>query len=478
MSMIKAYRIENYQKWLLVGFSLVVSSLFLYAEWRSPQTHEYKKHCGHAWLIQGFKFYNDGVSSQVRNGGEISEKEFLLSYTQQPSNTFSKASVYDPIAFSVFISWLWRLCGAPSMLYLKLLSMLFFIVSTLGLVRILEFFLCNKQKAFFATLGVLAYVPLGFHVIENVRDVYHYYFFILFLYALCSFISEKRTYFFIIISALLCSLCQWIRPPLFSSVVVLTGLAFLWALFEEKYKKKIFYFLLLFWSVNIITFWIPFCVFNKHVYGEYFVSPRGEALLSGMYGITLPDGDFVEHTTGHFILRKTGHFMRCGSLESDDICMDWFKTYLEKYPLHYFKCMIKRISYMLWYDMPWRRSNPFAITQETSRWFKLQLACSSPALFFEFFIRIYLRILLVMGYIGILFAFLKKEYRLLTWLVVGVMFSSGYSWLFHIEDRVVAVHAWPLGIFAFYGLCSTYEYLYRRIRSSEWKKNDRQISVV
>ena len=85
-------------------------------------------------------------------------------------------------------------------------------------------------------------------------------------------------------------------------------------LYLKKYDKKKDFYFYCFLVIKHNYFWIPFVCFNKHVYGEYFVSPRGETLLSGMYGITLPDGDFVEHTMVIYIAQNRA-FYAMGSLE-------------------------------------------------------------------------------------------------------------------------------------------------------------------
>lgn len=185
----------------------------------------------------------------------------------------------------------------------------------------------------------------------------------------------------------------------------------------------------------------------------------------------IPYGDAFEHSMGQFVLRKTGHQMQCGSLESDDICMGLYKEYVLKYPLHIIKCMAIRLKQMLWYDLPWREYNPYTVTTEVSRWVKFKMMLASPSLFLEFFARIYMRILLVLRYFGIFLAFKRREYALLIFMIFGVIFSSGYSWLFHIEERVLAVHNWPFGVFAAYFIAYAYTFIFGFIHKRGVVKN-------
>lgn len=445
-------------EWSLVGLAFIFSFLFLFAEWQLPATHQEKIGTGHAWLGQAYNFYKYGVSNVVGNT-IVRIKDFNLYDKEVSASEFNIVSIYDPIFYSIFCAWFWKLLGAPSLWFLKLLNIIIFSLLMIWLFRVLELLFEDKKKALMGAFGVLLFFPLLYTNISIPRDAHHYYAFIIFLYFILTFVISEKKISFLIPGALLFVFCQWARPCILSSFVILTGLFLLWGFIESSYREKFIKSLSVFWIISFLFFWIPFLIFNKITYDKYYVIPQGEALLGSLYGAPFPDGDAVEHTTGKFVLRKTGHYMKCGSIESDNICMSLYKEYVLKYPYHRLKCMFIRLKTMLWYDLPWRQYDPYLVTTQTSRWFKLKLALTSPKLFLEFFARLYMRILLVLGYLGILIAFWRKEYKLLIFMIIGVVFSSGYSWLFHIEDRILAVHNWPFGIFAAYFLSYCYESL-------------------
>lgn len=450
---------QSYKELSLFSAALILSSLFLVAEWQLPTTHKEKTGTGHAWLHQGYNFYKHGVSNVVSNE-TIRIKKFQLYDKEVLPPKFNTVSIYDPIFYSAICAWLWRLTGSANLLSLKLLNILIFSLLMIWMYRVLILLFEDKRKAFMSAFGVLLFFPLLYTNIAIPRDAHHYYAFVVFLYFILTFVFTEKKISFLIPGALLFVFCQWARPCLLSSFVALTGLFLLWAIFEPSYREKFIKSLSVFWVISFLFFWVPFLIFNKVTYDKYYVIPQGEALLGSLYGTSFPDGDFVNHTTADFVKRKTGHQMKCGNIESDDVCIGLYKKYISKYPYHRFKCIFVRLKSMLWYDLPWRQHDPYSVTMHTSRWFKLKLALTSPSLFFEFFARLYMRILLVLGYLGMCVAFLRKEYKLLTFMILGVIFSSGYSWLFHIEERVLAVHNWPFGIFAGYFLSILYEVIF------------------
>lgn len=444
---------------ILVATAFFVCSLFLCAEWQLPRVHKPIRHAGFAWLIEAVKFYYDGVSNKIRDGGVLVEQNFNLYYTPSDNAKLSPVSIYDPIFYASFCAFLWKIIGGPSLWSLKILNIIIFSLILVWLYRALEILFDDKRKAFIGSLGVLLYFPLLYTNILTPRDAHHYYSFVIFLYFVLSYVFKNKDFKFLFLGALLFVFCQWVRPPLLSSFVVLTCLMMVWSYREPLLRKRIHAALSVFWLVSILCFWFPFCIFNKITYDKYFLSALGENMLSSLYGTPLPNGDALEHSMGQFVLRKTGHLMLCGQIKSDDICMDLYKEYVVQFPFHAIKCMVIRLKQMLWYDLPWREYDPYMVTTETSRWFKFQLMLASPLLFLEFFARLYIRILLILGYLGITLAFIRKEYALLVFLIIGVVLSSGYSWLFHIEDRVLAVHNWPFGIFAAYWIACVYEFI-------------------
>lgn len=461
---------QNYKELSLFSVALIVSSLFLLAEWHLPETHQEKIGTGHAWLGQAYNFYKYGVSNVVSDT-TVRIKKFQLYDTEMLPPQFNTVSIYDPIFYSAFCALLWQLLGSANLCSLKILNIILFSFLMIWLFRVLLLLFDDKSKVFVAAFSVLLYFPLLYTNIAIPRDVHHYYFFVIFFYFMLTYVLKNKKIPFLIPGALLVVFCQWVRPPLLSSLVVLSALMLFWAWLEPSLRKKTCTSLSIFWLTSLLLFWLPFCAFNKITYNRYFLSALGENMLSSLYGAPLPNGDALEHSMGKFVLRKTGNQMTCGSIASDTICMDLYKEYIVKYPLHSLKCMYIRLKAMLWYDLPWRQHDPYSVTMQTSRWFKLKLALSTPSLFFEFFARVYICILLVFGYLGACIAFFRKEYKLLIFMIFGVIFSSGYSWLFHIEERVLAVHNWPFGIFAGYFVLYVIESVVAALRSFQQRNN-------
>jgi hypothetical protein len=460
----------------LVGIAFILSSLFLYTEWNLSTTQEETCIASPVWLTQGYNFYIDGVGNKVKNR-VLFKKKFELYDKGEDGRKFKVVSIYDPIVFSALCAWLWKLTGKPSLLPLKILNIIIFSLLMIWLFRMLQLLFEDKSKAFAGALGVVAFLPLVFNNIENIRDIYYFYGFIILLYFFFTFVFTKKKITFLIPGALLFVICFWARPCILSSFVALSGLAIIWAYFNPFYRQKAFQVLTIFWFMNGMLFWVPFGIFNKITYDMFYIFPQGEASLSSLYGVPFPDGDVMEHTGAKFILRKTGKPMQNGTMEGDAVCLKLYQQLTKKFPLHRFKCMFARFKIMLWYDLPWKKSDPHSITTETSRWFKLKLALTSPALFFEFLSRLYMRILLFLGYLGIVYALIRKEYTLLILMGLGIVFSSGYSWLCHIEERVLAVHSWPFGLFAAYFLSCCYEFVALSIKNRKKKRSFRILST-
>lgn len=466
----RVQRQDSTYKMFLVSSALVLSCSFLFLEWKNPATHQEKIGTGHAWLGQAYNFYKYGISNVVGNVSIRSASFRMYDKAMLPPQ-FNTVSIYDPIFYSAFCASLWRILGAPSWWPLKILNIILFSFLTILLFKALSILFVDKKKALVSTFGVLMFFPLAYTNLAIPRDVHHYYFFVIFLYFALTYIFQKKSIGFLFLGALGIVFCQWVRPPILSSFVVLSLLIILWGQIESKYKEKMYASLSVFWLTSIFLFWIPFCLFNKITYNKYFLSALGENMLSSLYGVPYPDGDVQEHSVGQFVERKVGHKMNCGSIESDNVCMNLYKEYATRYPFHILKCMLIRVRQMLWYDLSWRNYNPYKVTTSTSRWFKLKLALTSPSMFFEFFARIYIRLLLVFGYIGMIIAYYRREYKILIFMIFGVILSSGYSWLFHIEDRVLAVHNWPFGLFAGYFLSFCYEFLILFIKNKNRIQN-------
>lgn len=457
---------KNWRPACLILAGLFLNSLFVYHHYRVAK-EEPAKNITYAWHAQAYSFYKYGFSNKLASvvvqKGSIKDLGIVDTIGVKEDPQFVVPCIYDPVFYAAFCSWVWKLCGAPSFLFLMLINTFIFSIALVMLFNALKLLFRNGNKAFFTTCGALAFLPLVYHNTMNTRDVHHFYAFTIFLYFTLSYIFEKKSFAFLSFGAFLFALCHLVRPALFSSLFALAGVFFLWGCYAPLYRRKILISLSTFCGMSILFFWAPFMVFNKITYDRYFINPKGESFLVGFQGLPFPDGEPMEGMVGAFIARKEGKIIPMGDQYFDDLCWKYFKIYFKKYPIHYFKCMFLRVKGMFWHDLIWRKYYFFEIKQNASKFEKLGILLSNPGMLLEYISRLYVRLILFLGFIGLFLALFKREYLFVGIVIFGIVLSSVYLWIEHFQQRVLAMHQWGIALLAFYGLFCLYEMIKIRV---------------
>lgn len=438
----------------LVLIGVMATSFFCYKEYeKEPQQHS-KSAAGFPFIHMAYSWYLYGVSNFPVQTAKIKQKEYTL-YSNELENIQKKRNPFtinEALGYPLLVYGIWKITGSPNLLYPKILNIILFGLFSVFLFQVVLLFVKNPLMAWWCSLGVVLFPPLiGTAIVWN-REIFQYFGIILFLYCFLLYVKENNKISFLIVGSVVCVLLQWVRPSLFATFCILSLVGLCWPLLETVSWKKIKTFLMIFWIINIFLFWIPFCSFNKLTYGTYFMAPIGEMKLSRLLGPSFPDGF-------HFPLFGHAHIpakmMKAGELKAqnfDDACLEYYYQLKEKYPYQEYKAFMYRLIMILVQDIDWRVPRMVTVNQPMKIKQILQYTLSNPIFLIELFFRFIVHFIRIIGFLGILLAFSRRQYMLLLFFIIGVMYSSGYILLSHIESRILAVHVWPLAFFAQYFL--------------------------
>ncbi|MFT6765292.1 MAG: hypothetical protein ACJAZS_000167 [Alteromonas naphthalenivorans] len=465
------FKKKNLYGYSLVVIALLVNILYLHQDSKIVSLSKDTRPGGMVWIYPAYSFYKGKISNYYRNFNLKKDKYTLY----DEGDKKSKLEVFpigDTMAYPIVASSIWKLFNKPSFLYLKIFNVVLFALSTFFLFQVCCFLFNSYLRAWCASLSVICFGPLIATNVLWYRDIFQYFGFIVFLYVFLSYMQNKnKSLRFLLVGSFLFTLCQWIRASLFPSFVILSLTLLFWGLWGRYSIKKVRTFLIIFWIANITLFWIPFSIFNYGTYGKFFVGPIGEAKLASLCAPTFYDG-FHFPVAGHskYVFERLEKGISKAK-DYDGACEEYYAILKKKYPWQPIKALMYRIYMIFSQDIEWRI--PEAVThlpKDIKE--KYIYAFSSSSAFLELLLRLQVRLVRLFGILGMLLALYRRNYFLLSLCMIGIVYSSGYMLLTHIEERILSVHVWPFALFAgsFLFDCIVFVFSYKRIQIKNHNK--------
>lgn len=384
-------------------------------------------------------------------------KNGLLQQNKESSKTpVGKHLVTESIGFSVLMGLIWKIMGSPNILWIQLLSILLFLFFMLFIYQIGYFLLKTEKLAVLSSLSFLFFFPLIFYVGQGRKDIFAFFGIVVLLFTMLRVAFQSKNLKEAFIGGVFIALFQWVRPTIVAVVFACSGIFVLYFFIK---KNKLFLHLAgVIFLTNIIFFWIPFCSYNQYYYHRPMVGTLGLELLESLGEFPNKWGcDSTDTWARNFTYKHKNPSYQYGTPEHDDIQQELFWEIFNDNPWYYFKCVFKRIQKLLFLNFSWFEYDDSLYQGRISFKDRFLLSLSSWRVALDFFPRaFYMRIYWMLAYIGILFAFMRKKYFMLTLLIGGVMAPMPLVILSHIEDRYVLVHFWVLSFFVAYALDQMY----------------------
>jgi hypothetical protein len=382
-----------------------------------------------------------------------------------------KIPVFESPGYAWFMGLLWKITGSLKYYDMQILQMLLFVFSCLLLYWSTLLIVDHKQKALYAVLAVPLFFPLMFLNINPIRDAFCFYGVAMLLYLIMMSIYYQQQSKTVIGGSFFIVFCQWMRPTVFGSLGA--GSIFVigyFVFFNRKNISKILVTLMLIWVINVVAFWVPWTLFNKHVHGRYFAGPTGRLLLSGM-GYTSPnkinpqcsdttkglycDSCMAQYTIKRFDIDVT--VSKIGTLEFEDKIKEAFWEWFNKDPWFWVKGVFWRLKKVLFLDMTWSTTHGWNWEYYNSfdKYIDRLKAAYSYGLYglLEFlFRRWHVRIFMLLGYLGAFCLVYEQKFFFLGLLVSLTAGGISPAILSHPEHRYLTPFYFIFPLFAGYGL--------------------------
>jgi hypothetical protein len=352
--------------------------------------------------------------------------------------------INDTIGYAVLLAFLWKITNCYSFFVVQVLQIILYIGSLLLLFECAILLYGSRKKALLSLMLLLAYFPLTAMIVQPIRDGWAFYGIVALLYGYIFFTSYKQ-YNTIFSGTFFFSLIQWIRPsvflflPLLSIVFLLLTICYSW-----KWRLTLSA-LLGCWIINVVIFWIPFCVVNQSLYNRPIVGPVGQDLIEGLgefpnkWGYKLNDKWLEDYIGKKYSLTY-------GTQEFDDAAGREFYEALYQDPYFYIKTLIKRLPVIVLPGLPWifLENSPYENLPIRE---KLKVVFSSRVHFLDFLLRqCYIRLYLLFGYIGLIMLLYRKEWVIAS-LLLAIIISGLGKFPSHIEYRYIVPYYWVFSLF-------------------------------
>lgn len=367
----------------------------------------------------------------------------------QPTQPFP---VNDTIGYGLVLGLLWKITGSFNFIDVQLLQIMLFTLLLLLLYKAVALLFDDRKIAFYSCLSVLFFFPLVAYNVQAVRDIWAFYGLVFLLYGVVQFLSGQKSFLKLVACCSAFAVCQFIRPSVFLAVLTFSAVLLLYALFAKKVRTTVLTLLGTLYVTNLLFFWIPFTCYNQHAYGRNFVGPVGQDLVEGL-------GEFENQWNyqlsdawiGEYIGKK--YNVVYGTPEFDDAAQQEFDQAYAQNPWFYWQSIIKRIPQVIVPGLPWIFYKDSPYPDGASFMQKLKLSFTSWPLFIDFMLRqVYVRLFLLLGYLGMFIALRKKRYLAVALLFFGVICAGFGKLPSHIEYRYLIPFYWPFAILAGYVL--------------------------
>lgn len=443
--------------YLLVLFAFCMNCIFLY--FYNPEYHFTltQLHGQVGYNINTYGSVNINPVLTKTMDDQRCAQGHLIDYNRVNAQQFENPSkpfvTNDTIGYGLILGALWKITRSFSFIDVQLFQILIFSLLMLLFYRIIFMLFGSAQIAFCASIAHLFYFPLIAMNVQPSRDIWAYYGIIILLYGMLSYLFEHRSLWLLSVCGIGFSICQFVRPSVFLALFTLGAVLLMYELVRRAPLKKITLMLGVLVAANVICFWVPFMAYNKISYNRYFVGPVGLDLLEGLgefpnrWGYKLDD-----IWASDYICKK--YNVPPGTPEFDDKAKEEFSGAFTQEPATYFVNIFKRIPGLLLPGLPWifYTSSPYG---EGLSWKeKIRKVLNSSDFAIDFLLRhVYIRLYLLLGYVGMVLLFLQRRDWVLGLLVCGVVLGGLGKLPSHIEYRYIVPYYWVFGVFAAYAVC-------------------------
>ncbi|MEX0849061.1 MAG: hypothetical protein WD055_02435 [Candidatus Dependentiae bacterium] len=429
----------------LVGLSLIVNVIFLFIY--NPHVYfaitQVHGQVGYNLINYASVKLNPALSAHIKE--EMQEKNTLIDFDQINKLDFEEPTasfpINDTVGYGVLLGFLWKITHSFKFFDIQIMQIIIFSLLMLFYYQVALLLFGNRGVAFLCGIAQLLFFPLIAYNLMPVRDVWAYYGLLMLVYGMLSYLRNAISKVGFFSCLLFFIICLWMRPTLFLSVILATFFLLIVLYKKPQYKDNILYVLVSTWITCCGLFWVPFMKFNMDNYNRYVVSPAGQSMLEGLGEIPNKWGHALnDEYVRDFIGTKYG--LQYGTPEFDEVAMQEFKQNVREEPLHYLKTLLYRLPDVLLPGLQWifYAQSPYAHCVGIKQ--KLVCAFSSFGSAIRFLLRqLYMRLYLIVGYIGLFLLWRDKKYTAL--FVILICLLSGLSTFpSHIEYRYIVPFYW------------------------------------
>ncbi len=444
------------QYYLLLFFlSLGINALFLYNSYKAGQF------CQGTLVEHGEVGYNIARHNSWKVNPDrvqaINLKQRTLcravEYSELDHTCYGAPSAHrdvgDTIGYGCVLGVLWKITGSYNYLDVQLLQILVFSLLMLLIFQIALLLFNNVTCAVICSVTHLLFFPLIFQNVQAHRDVWAYYGVVVLVYALLKFLRDTMSIGALVGWGLLFSFIQFVRPSVFWALITISAAALLACLSERHLFKKTVLAVLIFFTTNMLGFWVPFMAYNNHTYGRFFVGPIGQDLIEGIGEYPNPWGYQLDDDWFHDFMKKRYPELTTRQ-ERDDQAKLLFKQAIREQPLFFAGVFAKRFAAHLLPNVPWSYYPEALYKGCVSFMDKLKLGLRSPRVGLDLLGRmLYVRLFLFLGYLGAGLLLARRRYFELL-VLVGIIMGGFGKFVSHIEYRYLVPYYWPFAFFVGY----------------------------
>lgn len=409
------------------------------------------------------------LNEQVTQMQKIENR--LIDYADIPETAFGIPTdpfpINDTIGYGVVLGLLWKLTGSLRFVDVQLLQIMLMCIALILFYHSALLLFADASIALTCGVSLLFFFPLFAMNVQPVRDVWAFYGVLSLLYGVIAFVcTPQHSLWNIALGTFAFSICQWVRPTAFLAMITFTCVLVGYAYVDVRLRKKIINALALMWLINSIVFWMPFMMHNKNMYNRYFVGPVGLDLLEGLGEYPNPWGYALDdQVIESIITQKYG--VRFGTQEFEDCAKQDFWRAFHENPVFYFKNLFKRtVRLIVPPGLPWiyYTHSPYVQQGFTE---KLKASLRSPGMFLDFLARqCYIRLYLLLGYIGLVMLAYRRRYFIVALVAFGVICAGFGKLPSHIEYRYLVPFYWGFAFFVGYAIYNAWNYLIQKRRKS------------
>lgn len=470
----KTIKLINKDAFILFVFAFLINFIFLYFNYSSHYYDGYK-------MLHGEIAYNILKHGSTKSNEEnrdylhklwrannlvAPEIRELLEYSHNVPTVYPTNDIH--IGYSLVMALVWFFTGTFRYFDVLLLQILIFSLLMFLWYQIAYFFFEDRLVALCSGVALLAFFPIVFLNVHVLRDVWPYYGIVVLLYGILAYLYGKIGIPLLVVLFSFFSICQFIRPPIFAVVITLLTVLVGGLFFKTFDLKKVVIISVCLLGTNVVVFWLPYVVYNEYAYGHLFVGPVGQNLLEGLGEFSNPWGYKLEDAWFSIFIRET-YGLRRGTQEADDKAKELAYRAIREKPLFYLECIVKRLHRLFlpalsWFQWLYNDAEYDQIESFFNRVYYIFSHLNIRHVFIDFIARhIYIRLFLLIGYIGMVLALIKGRCFAVALLLIGIISSSYSVVLSHVEHRYLVPTYSVFSFFVGYFFAEIIMYFKRKV---------------